>query len=393
MVLFNLIDINKAIGTRETYIPEEIKSYAYKKAITSIATLEKAIFCLEYLGQLQKEGLAFIFKGGSAVQILLGDRWTRLSIDIDICTNSPKKEIEDTLEKIYEKFSKKYFSYEVRPLSLDSEIPFYSYRIETPALTDANRTILLDIMGTEPKFPTRLIPLRTSFFQSSEKIRTPTKGALLGDKLSTIGPTTMGRSLNNRRNGLEYVKHLYDINNLLESDYKLEECICAYDEAVKTQSIIRKKKFKRNACVSDLTFTCQVASLPESIGQQLIDELPEEIQARGSLEYENLSNGLRDIRPFLGQAVTYTNEKLRIYAAQAALIAELICNNAQENEAKEYLNPDFPSDPKQINKLVKSIEELPKEERWFIDIEEITNYPRVLKLWHSFFDLKGLLSK
>ena len=69
-----MIDTTKTIGTAKTFNQGKIKSLLSKGTIASIPNIEKAIFCLEYLGQLQEEGLNLIFKGGSAVQILLRDR-------------------------------------------------------------------------------------------------------------------------------------------------------------------------------------------------------------------------------------------------------------------------------------------------------------------------------
>lgn len=89
-----MILANKTVGTRETFDPNKIRELLSKGIVTSIANLEKAIFCLEYVGQLQEEGLDFIFKGGSAIQTLLKDKWTRLSIDVDICTDASKRNLK-----------------------------------------------------------------------------------------------------------------------------------------------------------------------------------------------------------------------------------------------------------------------------------------------------------
>jgi len=93
----------------------------------------------------------------------------------------------------------------------------------------------------------------------------------------------------------------------------------------------------------------------------------------------------------LGCIRTYTDKELRTYAAQAALVTIFIANNAEEAKVKEYLSATVPNDPNKITKLVKDIEKLPKKERWFISSEEIQNFPEILKLWHSYFELKGLL--
>ena len=57
---------DKTVGTKETFDSYKIRELLSKGIITNIANLEKAIFCLEYVGQLQEARLDFIFKGGSA---------------------------------------------------------------------------------------------------------------------------------------------------------------------------------------------------------------------------------------------------------------------------------------------------------------------------------------
>jgi hypothetical protein len=98
---------DKTVGTKETFDSDKIRELSSKGIITNIANLEKAIFCLEYVGQLQEARLDFIFKGGSAIQTLLKEKWTRLSVDVGICTNASKDELEQILENIHQKFNKK----------------------------------------------------------------------------------------------------------------------------------------------------------------------------------------------------------------------------------------------------------------------------------------------
>jgi len=284
---------SKMVGTEETFNPTKIRNLLSQRAITNLASLEKAIFCMEYVGQLKEEGLDFIFKGGSAIQTLLGGKWTRLSIDIDICTDSSKEELEAILEKIHHKFSGKSFSYTQREREISGNIPFYLYRIETPPITEKSRTILLDAMGTKPKFATQQTPLKTFFFDSSIKVTTPTISALLGDKLSTIGPTSIGRPLNDSRNGLEYAKHLFDIGILQETDLDIKQCKASYSEAIRIQSKIRNKEYTPHECFEDLLFTCQVASLPQRGGEQAIKRLMPSRASRAASKLKILQDGLR----------------------------------------------------------------------------------------------------
>jgi hypothetical protein len=99
-----MIDTAKTIGTKSTYNPKEISSFLSEGVIRSIPNLERAILSLEYLGQLVEEGLDLIFKGGSAVQVILSSKrsiWTRLSVDTDICVDLSREEFENVLERVF----------------------------------------------------------------------------------------------------------------------------------------------------------------------------------------------------------------------------------------------------------------------------------------------------
>lgn len=386
-----MIDTTEAVGTEETFDPERIHSLLSQAVMTNITNLEKAIFCLEYVGQLQEEGLDLIFKGGSALQVLLGTKWTRLSIDIDICTDSSREELENILEKIHYKFDKKAFSYAPRKREISNRIPFYLYRIETPAITERSRMILLDAMGIKPKIATQQTPLKTFFYESSVKITTATTGALLGDKLTTIGPTSIGRPLIDSRNGLEYAKHFFDIGVLQKTDFHVEQCKTAYTEVIHVQSKIRNKEYTRDECFEDLLFTCQVASLPQQLGEQAIKELTSSRVSRATSELRILQDGLRRFRPFLVQEASYTWDDLRNNAARTALLTKILNSNIADAEAIKILNSDGPTEREEILTLIEQIKKVPKEERWFIIPNEIVNFPKIFRAWHSFFFLNELV--
>ncbi len=386
-----MINTTKAVGTKETFDPERMHNLLSQTVITNITNLEKAIFCLEYVGQLQEEGLDLIFKGGSALQVLLGTKWTRLSIDIDICTDSSKKELETILEKIHYKFDKKAFSYTPRNREISNHIPFYLYRIETPAITEKSRTILLDAMGIKPKIATQQTSLKTFFYESSLRVTTPTTGALLGDKLTIIGPTSIGRPLNDSRNGLEYAKHFFDIGILQETDFHIEQCKAAYTEVIRVQLKIRNKEYTRDECFEDMLFTCQVASLPQQLGEQAIKELTSPKVSRATLELRILQDGLRRFRPFLVQKVSYTWDDLRNNAARTALLIKILNSNIADAKAIKILSTNAPTKKEEILTLIEQIKKIPKEKRWFIIPNEIVNFPKILRAWHNFFFLDELI--
>lgn len=64
-----------------------------------VIILEKMIYALHLLEQLQQNGLKFTFKGGTSLVLLL-EEGSRFSIDIDIISNTKKEELETILTKI-----------------------------------------------------------------------------------------------------------------------------------------------------------------------------------------------------------------------------------------------------------------------------------------------------
>lgn len=195
------------------------------------------------------------------------------------------------LDRIRSKFGGDAFAYGKRKDEAVSSSPFYLYRIETPPITGRGRVILLDALGIKPKLATQRTLLRTFYYDSSTEVTTPTVGAILGDKLSVIGPNTIGRPLRDSRNGLEYAKHLYDISSLSASEPDFEECSDAYCESLQIQSQIRGRDFDLEECLDDAVFTCKVASLPQQLGEQAIENLKPPERDRASSEYKILREG------------------------------------------------------------------------------------------------------
>ena len=124
-----MIDTTKTVGTAATFDPAKITELLSKGAINNIGNLEKAIFSLEYLGQLRKAGLDFVFKGGSAIQVVLREKWTRLSVDADICSNISQEELIEVLDDVYQKFDKNAFSLEPREMKIADQ--YHSIRISS----------------------------------------------------------------------------------------------------------------------------------------------------------------------------------------------------------------------------------------------------------------------
>ena len=173
-----------------------------------------------------------------------------MSVDVDICTEFSKDQIEVHLKKIKKKFDGECFDFEPRKGPEGSH--FQCYRISSLPIIDNQRKFLLDIQGLKPDYKLTKTPLKSFFYDSDIKIPTPTGSSILGDKLSVIGPATVGRKLNDSRNGIEYAKHFYDIHCLLNKFDDLLQTRKTYRSCVEIQSVIRKTEFTLGACARAL---------------------------------------------------------------------------------------------------------------------------------------------
>jgi uncharacterized protein YeeX (DUF496 family) len=326
-----------------------------------------------------------VFKGGSAVQILLGDHWNRLSVDTDICTNASLEEIDSIVESIKNKFGDGVFSYTPRASELQSY--FASYRISTPPITDVSRTILLDVQLIKPGYQVQDTRLESFFYKSDITVKTPTINSILGDKLSVIGPTTIGRKLNDSRNGIEYAKHFYDINSLSNNLTNINETKETYSSILDIQEKIRDKKYQLDRCINDAQLTCQIACLPQGLGTKLIEKSSID-QKRALLEFTKLQEGLRQFGPFVVSKMPYTWDILREYSANTALLLELVRIDCSKMQATSVMEVNL-VEKLGVSEITKQIEEIDEKDRWFIDLDEITAFPRILEIWYKIYYLRG----
>jgi len=362
--------MSKFLGKSECFSENHLRQIVKDKELTSISNIEKALFALEYVGQLWESGVDLVFKGGSAVQILLGDSWNRLSVDVDICTEFSKEQIEAHMNKIKKKFDGECFDFEPRKGPKGSK--FQCYRLTSLPITNLQRKFLLDIQGLKPEYKLTKTPLKSFFYDSDIKIPTPTGSSILGDKLSVIGPSTIGRNLTDSRNGIEYAKHFYDIHCLYTKFDDLSETRKTYLSCVEIQSVIRKTEFDVGVCIDDAIDTCKIASLP--FDEDLVKKMTP--TDRNLKQYAILKNGVQRFQPFIVGAKFYTWEKMREYASRTALLFKIMKkkSNSLEN-----------SDEKSIDEMVDTLESLPDEEQWFLDLDDLRLSPIVLRNWYEYY--------
>lgn len=184
--------------------------------------IEKVIRALSLLEMLVASGCPLIFKGGTALMLILKDSLHRLSIDIDIIC-PPGTDIEQYLENFQEhgfiSYRQEYRENAGREIPVSHAKVFY--HIAYTDQKDLNEFIRLDVLyENNPYSHTTQVAIDTPFVELEGEpllVTVPAKEDILGDKMTAFAPNTIGIPYykGERNCNMEIIKQLYDVNRLL----------------------------------------------------------------------------------------------------------------------------------------------------------------------------------
>ncbi len=179
--------------------------------------VEKVIRALTLLESLRVENLEFIFKGGTALMLMIQEP-RRFSIDIDILIENKNQDLELILNNIVKKSA--FVKWEEHKRKTVSEIEKCHFKLFYEPLMkmkgDLNYILLDVVYETNPYVNVQQTNI--SHFLLTEdgapiKVTTPTLEAILGDKLTAYGPNTTGVPLTKP---MEVMKQIYDIAGIFD---------------------------------------------------------------------------------------------------------------------------------------------------------------------------------
>lgn len=179
--------------------------------------VEKVIRALVLLEALVKFELQFIFKGGTALMLMIQEP-RRFSIDIDIIVAKETKGIEKILDKIVANtdFSK-WDENKRTGTSTIQKRHFKLYYTSNGPSEGREHYILLDIVFSDnPYIHTQSIAISHFLLQETGnplQVTAPTLPAILGDKLTAYGPNTTGVPFSKP---MEVIKQIYDIAGIFD---------------------------------------------------------------------------------------------------------------------------------------------------------------------------------
>lgn len=220
--------------------------------------IEKVIYAITFLEQLQLNGLEFVFKGGTAL-LLTTEIPKRVSIDIDIITLEEGNKIRSILEKIsgldiFIRWE------EDNHRKLSPGIPIGHFKMFYKSVVDGHEEpILLDSLYAPIPYPqTREYPIKHNWIANSGEdtlIVIPTFEAILGDKLSAFAPKTTG-ILYSKNRPVEIIKQLYDIAYLFDKITDLNIVRNSYSKVVQEEIGYRKLNVNTAEVLKDTRKAC-----------------------------------------------------------------------------------------------------------------------------------------
>ena len=319
--------------SKKSIASEWLEEVSSKNRNADKILVEKVIRALLLLEGLVKSDLKFIFKGGTALMLLVKST-KRLSIDIDIIVSN-KQEFERLFESFIKEQGFNRFEGQERKARSGIEKAHFKF-FYTPVHQNgmAEDYVLLDILFEEPHYSKLIdLPIDSSFLIQEGKpitVSVPGFEDILGDKLTAFAPNTIGipYEKNGDSRAMEIIKQLYDIGSLL---------IYADDTRIVAETF-------RIFAQTELTYRkCDPDIIPvlEDIYQTSLHICT--LGKEGEGNYELLSRGITQIKRFVFSE-NYQLDRAITDASKAAYIAKVI-----EKEVKFF---EKYTDASQVTNLI-----------------------------------------
>jgi predicted nucleotidyltransferase component of viral defense system len=279
--------------------------------------IEKVTRSLYLLESLAETDLPFVFKGGTALLILLGELH-RFSIDVDITI--PKNTCQSRLSKILDSIVQSnpvFTRFEENHRGHNTLIQKTHYKIYyISSLNKEEAYVLLDVLNetnqyseiVEKDINCELVDTSHPFV----KVNMPSIDSILGDKLTAFAPNTCGIPYGKNKE-LEIVKQLFDVANLFDRMNNVQTVSSTFKK-ISVQELSYRKIQDKYTFFDVLDDTFNTSKI---------------IAARGKIEkatFESLLEGIKRIRSFVFSK-NYRLEHAVNDASKAAYLSLLIKHN------------------------------------------------------------------
>lgn len=297
-----------------------------KKHKSDPILVEKVVRALYLLELLQQGELNFIFKGGTALMLMLPEP-KRFSIDIDIIVADKPKEIKSIFDQLIENSDFIEYVEDERNPQSNIEKAHYKFYYKPVTNTRAEKEyILLDILYEDSHYGdhTQQTTIASPFLLTEGEdifITIPIPEAILGDKLTAYAPNTTGIPYG-RDKEVEIIKQLFDIGHLFDISENVETIKDVFNHCAKTELAYRQLNDHTPKDVLEDTF--QTGLVIATRGKA------------GEGRFEELQKGIQNIRNFIFSE-SFHLERAMISAAKAAYITSVL--RAGSDKLKRFSDP------------------------------------------------------
>lgn len=287
--------------------------------------VEKVIRALLLLEGLAKQKLDFVFKGGTALMLIL-DSSKRLSIDIDIIIEKEPKDLEKFFNDLLEPQGFTRFELQERKAATHIQKVHYKFSYKPIHQTQAEEeSILLDILFEKVGYQKiNQISVDSKFIISEGDpvtVKVPSVEDILGDKLTAFAPNTTGIPYFKGKTSMsmEILKQLYDVGNLIDISEDIDLVKGTFESFASTELEYRDHQEKTSEDVLEDIYQTSLCIVSRG--------------AAGMGDYEQLNAGIQRVSRFIFSE-TFHIDKAIIAASKAAYIATLI--RAKKGVTEKY---------------------------------------------------------
>jgi len=283
--------------------------------------IEKVIYALTLLEQLQLHNLNFVFKGGTAL-LLATETPKRFSIDIDIITEEAEDKIKEVIEKVTQ--LEMFIRWEEdNDRKHTPDAPLGHFKVFYKSVVDGHEEpILLDLLYTPNPYPeTREYLINHSWLATSGEntmVVLPTFEAILGDKLTAFAPKTTG-ILYSKNRPVEIIKQLYDIGFLFDQLTNLNVVKESYARVVREEIGYRKLHIDVDEVLKDTWNACYTLAERDMKSDQ----------------FKHLQLGIKNFTNFIIDR--FSIEEAITASSKVAYLTSLL--NKENQEVERFKNP------------------------------------------------------
>ena len=341
---------------QKEWLQEKVNEIKKRKVKADPLLIEKSVHALYLLELLSKSSFEFMFKGGTAL-ILLLEEPTRFSIDIDILMELKydNEKLHDELEKFVSE-SGPFLKIEEH-IRKDKGIPKRHFKFYYDSKQEMKHLhyILLDILFEEvPYTDTVWLPVKNNLVSTVDpyqKVHLPSIPSILGDKLTAFAPNTVGIPYGVEKE-TEIAKQMFDVATLSEK-------IVPSDLQIVKENFI--KCAEQNIAFRKLDDTTPDDVLNDLIRTSIILLMNGKVETE---KFNELQKGVSRLKGYIFKE-KYNYDKAVRDSGKAAHIAIALLHPEYEIEQFNNQNKTFGNIDNKYQKRINVLKKIDKEAHYY----------------------------